>query len=378
MKKRILYIALMLALMLGLSAVAAKPTASAYLSVNPTSSTVLVNGKQIAFESYNINGSNYFKLRDIAFVLGGTDKQFSVSWEMSTNTLYLTSGAPYRSVGSELTGRATVKRVVIQSTVKVIFDGAQANIRAYNIDGNNFFKLRDIGETVGFAVEWNPANNMIAIDTSKEYTPDYTPTRLEETADMGQEYLDSIIFLGDSTTYALLAYGVLSGGTRSPQVWTPANRTFSLFNQNGITILYPETGLNIKLEEAVSLKKPEYMIITLGINGVSSMNEDYFKSEYTALINRIRTACPDTKIILNTIYPVARNYNLISNAKISKGNEWIYSLAEELDLRFLDTASVLKDEDGYLRSAYQNGDGLHLSVDALKIVLDYIRTHGYR
>jgi hypothetical protein len=41
-------------------------------SASPTSSTVLVNGKNVAFDAYNINGNNYFKLRDLAYTLNGT------------------------------------------------------------------------------------------------------------------------------------------------------------------------------------------------------------------------------------------------------------------------------------------------------------------
>jgi len=44
----------------------------------PTASDVLVNGEIIAFDAYNISDSTYFKLRDIAYVLNGTEKQFEV------------------------------------------------------------------------------------------------------------------------------------------------------------------------------------------------------------------------------------------------------------------------------------------------------------
>lgn len=43
-------------------------------------------------------------------------------------------------------------------------------LTAYNIDGNNYFKLRDLGEALNFSVTWGAANNMIRIDTSAEYS----------------------------------------------------------------------------------------------------------------------------------------------------------------------------------------------------------------
>ena len=46
-----------------------------------TASAVLVSGKVVAFNTYNIEGDNYFKLRDIAMTLNGTEKQFDIGWD---------------------------------------------------------------------------------------------------------------------------------------------------------------------------------------------------------------------------------------------------------------------------------------------------------
>ena len=55
------------------------PTATA--TAKPTASKVLVNDKDVAFDAYNINDNNYFKRRDIALQLSGTEKQFEVEWD---------------------------------------------------------------------------------------------------------------------------------------------------------------------------------------------------------------------------------------------------------------------------------------------------------
>jgi len=207
-----------------------------------------------------------------------------------------------------------------------------------------------------------------------------TGTRLVTTRDAGIEYLDKFIFLGDSTTNGLRDYGVLSGGTDTTQVWTPASGTLSLFNQSIATIVYPETGQEITISDAIAEKKPEYLLITLGVNGVASMEEDYFKSEYTALVTRIQQASPETRIILNSIYPVAPDYqyiNEISNEKIAAANIWIEQIARETGVKFLYTYETIADENGTLPQALQNGDGIHLSTEGYDRVLAYIRTHAY-
>lgn len=45
-------------------------------------------------------------------------------------------------------------------------DGQKVNIKAYTIDGNNFFKLRDLASAFDIAVTWDDATSTIGIDTS--------------------------------------------------------------------------------------------------------------------------------------------------------------------------------------------------------------------
>lgn len=208
-----------------------------------------------------------------------------------------------------------------------------------------------------------------------------SPAYLHESEDAGQEYIDKIIFLGDSTTYGLKYYGMLNGGEDTHQVWTPYSGTLALFNQSIATIVYPEDESEITIKDAVERAKPEMMVITLGVNGVSSMDEADFNRDYTDLVQTIQSVSPDTKIILQSIYPVAEDYehiNSINNVKILDANRWILTVAEETGVKYLNTISVLLGEDGWLPSEYNNGDGIHLSPEGFGQVLNYIRTHAYK
>jgi len=142
------------------------------LVAKPTASTVLVNGENVAFDAYNIDGSNYFKLRDIALTLSGTEKQFDVGWDGASNAISLTSSKPYTAVGGEMTGKGAGNKTPAPSDSKIILDGKEVRSTAYNIEGNNYFKLRDIAEAFDFSVVWDGARNTIVIDTSKGYTPE--------------------------------------------------------------------------------------------------------------------------------------------------------------------------------------------------------------
>lgn len=216
--------------------------------------------------------------------------------------------------------------------------------------------------------------------TTLDYLSLYPDTVLAETADAGQAYIDKLVFLGDSTTYGLRAYKMLAGGKDTTQVWTPKIGTLTLSQASFATIVYPETDEELTIADAVAKKKPEYLVITLGVNGVSFMKEDYFKSEYKKIIESVQTASPDTKIICQSIFPVAKTYarlESINNELIDAANKWICEIAAECGVKYLDTNSALRDADGWLPEDYHNGDGMHLQTNSFTIELNNIRTHAW-
>ena len=138
----------------------------------PISATVLVDGKTIAFDAYNINGNNYFKLRDIAKALSGSKKQFEVGWNELTNAITLTGGQAYTLVGGELASGDTDNKEAKPTASKIHLDDYEVRLTAYNIGGNNYLKLRDLGAELDFGVDWNDATRTITIDTAKGYAKD--------------------------------------------------------------------------------------------------------------------------------------------------------------------------------------------------------------
>lgn len=214
-----------------------------------------------------------------------------------------------------------------------------------------------------------------------EPTPEPTPppTVLGQTEDMGQDYIDRFVFLGDSTTYGLAYYDVLP----HTQVWTPASGTLTLNNWAVESLDYYDGqggSQSLSIEDAVACRQPEYLLITLGLNGISFLNEDEFKDYYTALVQAVQTTSPSTKIICNSIYPVidAQVSSDIGNDRINAANGWIEAVAAETGTRYLNTHDVLTDESGGLRAEYCNGDGIHLNPDGFDAVLQNVRTHGYQ
>ena len=63
---------------------------STSVKIQPSTHVVTVDGERVDPQGYNINGYNFYKLRDIAYILNGTDSQFNVTWDGANNRIVLT------------------------------------------------------------------------------------------------------------------------------------------------------------------------------------------------------------------------------------------------------------------------------------------------
>ena len=56
------------------------------------------------------------------------------------------------------------------STNRVLVDGQEVRLTAYNINGNNYVMLRDIGRAVGFNIYWDSDSKCVQVESDKPYT----------------------------------------------------------------------------------------------------------------------------------------------------------------------------------------------------------------
>ena len=209
-------------------------------------------------------------------------------------------------------------------------------------------------------------------DTAAQ-TPSYVAPAGDVSGYAADPYIKRITFLGDSTTYGLLAYDILPGS----QGWTPPNGTLALFRAATDYIYDRTTGTEHTIGEMCSLYHPDILVVTLGVNGISFLDEETFKSYYIGLIDIIKSASPSTHIAIQTMYPLAASYdtsNGINNTKIASGNIWIADIAATCGVALINSAPVLTGSDGYRPEEWSN-DGLHLSAAGFSVVLDYIKNN---
>ena len=71
------------------------------------------------------------------------------------------------AIGASLVGGAAAGIVAEPTWQNIYVNGQQVSMTAYNIAGNNYVRLRDIGQQVGFNVYWSDG---VQIDTDAPYT----------------------------------------------------------------------------------------------------------------------------------------------------------------------------------------------------------------
>lgn len=56
------------------------------------------------------------------------------------------------------------------STNRILVDGQEVRLTAYNINGNNYVMLRDVGKALGFNVCWDSDAKCVQVESGKPYT----------------------------------------------------------------------------------------------------------------------------------------------------------------------------------------------------------------
>ena len=132
----------------------------------PSTQTVDVDGEKVTFQCYALkegNGmTNYIKLRDVADALNGSAAQFEVGFYGAVN---IATGWAYTPNGSEGSTPFSGERECLPTVQKVNIDGKLTNLEAFTLTddaggGYTYYKLRDLGNALGFKVDWTPERGM--------------------------------------------------------------------------------------------------------------------------------------------------------------------------------------------------------------------------
>ena len=177
---------------------------------------------------------------------------------------------------------------------------------------------------------------------------------------------ETILFVGDSITdgYELNTY---------------YNYDNKLLINSGIGG-YKTTNIIKRFRNLVEQYNSNKLFLMIGTNDIGSgVSKEEIVNNIKKIISMIKEKKPNTKIYLETIYPVNNNKrkqdNMRNNKIISDINNELKEYCENSDIYFIDVYSHLVDESNMLKDEYTE-DGLHLNnlgyEEVTKVLKPYI------
>ena len=117
-----------------------------------------------------------------------------------------------------------------------------------------------------------------------------------ESEAVDDSYFDNCVFVGDSITYGLGSYNKVS----AKNVYASVGMNISKIDTTTVETEFGE----MTVIEALKLKKPQYVYIMLGSNGIYWLSNDAMIKMYSSFIDEIKAELPQTEIIVLSIPPV--------------------------------------------------------------------------
>lgn len=206
----------------------------------------------------------------------------------------------------------------------------------------------------------------------------FSGTAVPKTQAVDDSYFDDAVFIGDSISKGLKLYGVL------PESNVIADQNVGLdqiyLNKD---VYYISATQKTTLWNALDQRSftPAKIYVMLGANGIPGYENEKHITFYYDLLDKLIEKYPDATIYIESLTPITKATSQkrspnFTKEKIDDFNERIYKMAEEKNVYFLDVEEVLKDENGYLKSEYDGGDGTHMPKAGHQAVYGYLKTHA--
>lgn len=197
-------------------------------------------------------------------------------------------------------------------------------------------------------------------------------------------YLLETLFVGDSNTEGIGAFEHLPIqnvlGKHSMNIQGFTSDDYLLVTEDN-----PETEEDesqyITMYNVLVSRQPKRIIINFGTNNAGAHAvPSQFAAVYKDTLRQIKTACPDTEIVVAAILPVCkeRSYPKIKQDVIDLFNLELAKICRENGYGFLHYPEIFKDgETGYANADYFSSDGVHLNGEGYRLLLDYTANHQY-
>ncbi|MCR5635897.1 MAG: hypothetical protein K6F76_01775 [Clostridiales bacterium] len=203
------------------------------------------------------------------------------------------------------------------------------------------------------------------------------------------EFFDDAVFIGDSVTLKLSYYvdkirenigleclgdaTFLCSGSLGY-----ANAQWDINEEDNVHPTYQ--GTKYLVQDGVKAIGAKKAFIMLGMNDFALYGIDETIDNAKSLINKIITESPDITIYIQSVTPIlaAAQFDGFTNDNVVALNEKLKAMCEENGWKYLDVASVLKDDSGCLPPEYcsdPDAQGIHFTDEACDIWIKYLENN---
>lgn len=134
-----------------------------------SSQKITLDKEAVEVAAYNIAGSNYLKLRDVAAIMSGKKKQFNIDYNAERKLIVVETGKPYTKLESDLKPIKEASAKAILSEKAIILNGDDEDIDTAFINETNYVKLRDIAKIANFYVGYDEASQTVILKSDEAY-----------------------------------------------------------------------------------------------------------------------------------------------------------------------------------------------------------------
>lgn len=202
--------------------------------------------------------------------------------------------------------------------------------------------------------------------------PEEVVNPVPECEPVDKSYLNDCVFIGDSITYGLSLYGAVP----SSNVLASVAMSLSKADTEKIDTSFG----SVTVIEALTEMSPKNIYVMLGSNGAAYTSPAEMYQTYQAFLNKVRIACPDSRVYIISTPPVTEGKenspeSPIKNANLDELNSKLLEYANNNGVHYLDMNSYLKNDLGYLPSDYADNDGMHFKSSTYTLFVEYILSH---
>lgn len=202
---------------------------------------------------------------------------------------------------------------------------------------------------------------------------DSTLHPLAQTDDAGEDYLEALTILCDSSFSALR-----SSGLSFAEIWSSETGSLPMNDTENWKIRYPGDSSLISPTSAALVAKPKLLVLAIGSDEAAGLRKEQFTEKYAALVRGLAKASPEAKIACLSLCSVTAAYageDGLTAEKAQEINGWIREVCVDTGAYYGDLAPVLC-KDAYLRDEFADGSGRALNTAGLRELLNYLRDHS--